>query len=64
MLTNEFLEAFADYYGEFTLDELSDRLGVTPFELIAYAEDLIDENYDDFAEEMEYNEEQDDDDEE
>lgn len=57
MLTSEFLEAFADFYGESTLDEMADRLGVNTFELVAYAEYLIDENYDDFVEEMEYNEE-------
>lgn len=62
MVTNEFLEAFADFYGDHTLDELADRLGVSSYELAAFAEDLIDDNFDDISEEMEYNSETDEED--
>jgi hypothetical protein len=52
----EFLEAFADFYGEFSLDEVADRLGLPTIELVEYFEDLVDENSDDISEEMSYNE--------
>lgn len=53
-MTSEFLEVFADFYGDTTLDELSIMFGVRPAELAAYMEDLIDDNFDELAEEMEY----------
>ena len=53
----EFIESVADFYGGFTVDELAERLGVTTFELFEYFDGLLDENYDDLSEEMEYNNE-------
>jgi hypothetical protein len=51
----EELEYIADFYGDSTLDEFSDRLGITTFEMIEYLSDLIDDNIDDLEEEMLYN---------
>lgn len=54
----DFLEAFADFYGSWSLDEVADRLGVSTVDLVTYIDGLIDDNYDDLSEEMSYNEEE------
>jgi hypothetical protein len=63
MLNDEFLQAFADFYGSFTLDELAERFGTTTLELVIDVEDLIDDNLDTFTEEMNYDYEEEDDEE-
>jgi predicted ArsR family transcriptional regulator len=55
-MDTEVLQIVADFYGGFTVDELAERLGVPTVEMIDYLEDLVDENFDALAEEMEYEE--------
>lgn len=57
MLSEVFLEACADFYGSFTVDELAERLGVPTVELLVEVEHLIDDNSDALEEEMSIEEE-------
>ena len=59
MLNHDFLECVSDFYGSFSVDELSERLGVSTIELLEYLEDLLDDNYDSLSDEMSYSEETD-----
>ena len=52
-----FIDCMADYYGEYTVDELAERLNLSTIELLEFVSDPIDENFDALAEEMEYNKE-------
>jgi hypothetical protein len=54
MVTNEFLEVSADFYGSWTLDEIADRFNTTTVELMEYLADFLDEKYDDITEEILY----------
>jgi len=52
MFSETFLEAFADFYGSFTLDEIAERLGLPVVEIAAELEYYIDQNLDLLEEEM------------
>ena len=53
-MEQNFLDYAADFYGPFSVDEFAERLGISTPELMEYLCDLLDENYDDIAEEMRY----------
>lgn len=57
MFSDAFLEAFSDFYGSFTLDEIAEQLGVPTVQLVSEFEILIDDNLDFVEEEMGYKEE-------
>ncbi len=56
MLSDDFLDHVADFYGDFTVDQLAERLGLTTTELMEELEPLIDDNLFDLMEEMGYEE--------
>ena len=58
MLSEVFLEAFADFYGSFTLDEIAQRLDLPVVELVAELDYHIDQNLDFIEEEMSYDDEE------
>lgn len=61
MFSTEFLKAFADFYGSFSLDEIAERLGLDTVDVVEYFDDEIDNNLDFFQEEMGYIDEEDED---
>lgn len=56
MFSDAFLEAFSDFYGSFTLDEIAEQFGVPTVQLVSEFEILIDDNLDLIEEEMSYEE--------